>query len=183
MRGLQTIIAVTGLILLSACGFRPLYGDMGTGPSVSAELESIEVDTPSSALGIEMRNFLIDELTPRGKPLHARHRLKVARAARRQELAQRIDASTTRYDYVLQARYQLIDSASQKTIHDGQGTSRVPYDVVDSQFATVYARFDAESRAAEELSRNIRLRLALFFDASDPNAPKEPAKETSAEGL
>ena len=39
-----------------------------------------------------------------------------------------------------------------------------PYNVVDSQFATLSAERDAQERAAREVGEDIRTRLGLYFE-------------------
>ena len=158
-------LAVGAAVLLAGCGFRPLYGSAGPQMAVSTELRSIQIEQLNTLLGVELRNQLIDGLTPDGEPAAARYRLALDLADRRQELGVRIDASATRYNFILSATYSLVELASGNVVYTGSSASTVAYDVVDSQFATVYSRLDAESRAAQELSDEIRLRLALFFDS------------------
>jgi LPS-assembly lipoprotein len=152
-------------LALGGCGFHPLYGELGSQRAVSADMQSISITPMSSLIGVELRNHLLDRLTPSGEPASPRYRLDVKLSSRRQEVAVRLDASATRYNYHLTANYNLIDTATGETVYTGSDVSTVAYDVVDSQFATVYARSDAESRATEDLSEQIRLRLALFFDS------------------
>lgn len=57
-----------------------------------------------------------------------------------------------------------MDIRTGNTVHEGQSRSIASYNVVDSQFATLSAQRDAEERAAVELSEDIKLRLAIFFD-------------------
>lgn len=160
------VIAVLGLAGgLAGCGFRPLYGETATSAGITADLESVSVDPMRSQIGVELRNHLIDRLTPTGHPGSSRYRLAINIEETRLGAAIRLDASITRYNYRLTAKYQLIDAQTGDILFTGSSFSDVPYDVVESQFATVYSRFDAESRAAEAVSEDIKIRLALFFDA------------------
>ena len=59
------------LLLLTACGFRPLYGGAGTDDSVSGqtltrETAAIFIDEISDRTGQVLRRALSDRLTPRG---------------------------------------------------------------------------------------------------------------------
>ena len=165
MNRLITWFALITVLGLAGCGFRPLYGETATSAAVTADLESVSVDPMRSQIGVELRNHLIDRLTPTGQRGSARYRLAVEIEETRLGAAVRLDASITRYNYRLTANYQLIDAETGDILFAGSSFSDVPYDVVESQLATVYSRFDAESRAAEAVSEDIKIRLALFFDS------------------
>ncbi len=165
MKRLITWFALLTALGLAGCGFRPLYGETTTSAAVTAALESVSVDPIRSLVGAELRNYLIDRLTPTGQSASARYRLAINIGETRVGGGVRLDASVTRYSYRLTAKYQLIDAQNGDVIYAGTSFSDVPYDVVESQFATVYAQFDAESRAAETISEDIKIRLALFFDS------------------
>ncbi len=158
------ILVFCGLALaLSGCGFQPLYGEAITGSVVSEELQSVKVETVNSRTGVIMRNLLLDRLTPDGAPGSTRYRLYVRLLERQVGSGVRVDASITRFNYRLIARYQLIEQSSGKVLHSDSNESVVAYDVVDSQFATVISREDAQERAAADVSDNIKLSLALYF--------------------
>ncbi len=165
MTRLVAAFALLAALGLAGCGFRPLYGETASSAAVTAELQSVAVDPIRSQAGVELRNHLIDRLTPAGQPNSARYRLTIGLREVREGGAVRLDASVTRYNYRLTANYKLTDTETGETIFSGSSFSIVPYDVVDSQFATIYSRIDAESRAAEAVSEDIKLRLALYFDS------------------
>lgn len=150
-------------VYLSGCGFQPLYGDAAPGAPVSAELQSIEIGTLESRHGVIMRNHLLDRLTPGGAPASPRYRLLVRLRESRFGSGIRVDASVTRFNYRLIARYDLIEQSSGTVLYSDASESIVAYDVVNSQFATLISREDAQERAAADVSDNIKLNLALYF--------------------
>lgn len=159
--GLFAILALG----LSACGFQPLYGERAGGIRTDAELAQIHVvPVDNGRTGHDVYNALIDRLSPNGEPLDPDYQLYLDLAEEREGVAIERDASITRYNYLLLARYRLVDARSGNTVHEGQSRSIASYNVVDSQFATLMAQRDAEERAATELSEDIKLRLAIFFD-------------------
>ena len=173
IRGLIKLGVAAGLaVTLAACGFQPLYGERSDGVRTDAELANIQV-TPidDGRTGFDVYNALIDRLSPNGEPSSPDYELRINLRERREGVAIERDASITRYNYQLLARYSLVDIRSGNVVHEGRSRSIASYNVVDSQFATLMARRDAEERAATELSEDIKLRLAIFFDRQLSTGP------------
>jgi LPS-assembly lipoprotein len=68
-------------------------------------------------------------------------------------------------NYGIDAQFNLIEIASNKSVMTGTTFSRVSYDSPGSyqRFARARAFRDAEDRAAQEIADNIQTRLASFF--------------------
>ncbi len=166
IRGLiKTLSVVLVASALSACGFSPLYGTREGGVRTAAELQQIQVVTiEDGRTGHDVYNALIDRLSPYGEPRDPDYQLRIRLNEEREGVAIERNASITRYNYQLVAQYSLLDVRSGNVIHEGRSRSIASYNVVESQFATLMARRDAEERAATELSEDIKLRLAIFFD-------------------
>ena len=164
-RLIKSTVFIVAAGVLSACGFSPLYGEREGGARTDAELAQIQVIAiEDGRTGYDLYNALIDRLSPYGEPQDPDYQLRLRLREQRDGVAIERDASITRYNYRLTASYQLIDIRSGNTVHEGQSRSIASYNVVDSQFATLTAQRDAEERAAIELSEDIKLRLAIFFD-------------------
>lgn len=157
-------VALALLLGLSACGFRPLYGEQDRGGAGTApQLQEILVNPIADRLGQILRNDLVDRLSPTGAPDRPRYRLSVAIAAGEEGLAITKDESITRFNLRISATYVLYDAQSNAEVTRGISRTIAAYNVVQSQFATLAAEKDAENRAARELSEDIRTRLAVFF--------------------
>ena len=81
-----------------------------------------------------------------------------------------IDPATalpTSETYGIDAQYNLIEIATDKSVMTGTTFSRVSYDMPGSyqRFARSRALRDAEDRAAQEIAERIQTRLASFFVA------------------
>ena len=76
-------------------------------------------------------------------------------------------SSRTSENYGIDAQYNLIEIASNKSVMTGSTFSRVSYDIPGQlqRFARTRAFRDAEDRAAQEIAENIQTRLASFFVA------------------
>jgi LPS-assembly lipoprotein len=79
-----------------------------------------------------------------------------------------IDPNTalpTSENYGIDAQFNLVDIATNKSVMTGTTFSRVTYDMPGSyqRFSRSRAYRDAEDRAAQEIAENIGTRLASFF--------------------
>jgi LPS-assembly lipoprotein len=157
------ILVLVLACLLMGCGFRPLYGG-ATGEIRHLELSQVTVSPIKSRLGTNLRNALIDRLTPGGEPAYPQYRLDLAMSELREGVAIKTDASITRYNYQLTGDFELFDLATGKSIYKGSARSLAAYNVADSPFATLSAERDVADRTASDISDQIELSLALFFE-------------------
>jgi len=150
--------------LLAGCGFRPLYGEAAVGrTTTTSELASIEVAAISDRVGQNVRNHLIDHLTPKGKTPGTRYRLNVLLTPSQEGIALTRDEAATRINYQLRGKFVLVELSSGREILQGSARSIAVYNVVSADYATLTAEADAERRAAREISDEIKTRLAVFF--------------------
>ncbi|HEX2593014.1 MAG TPA: LPS assembly lipoprotein LptE [Rhizomicrobium sp.] len=148
-------------LLLSACGFRPLYAH-GSGGG-SAVFTSVYVEPIDAEPGYELRNSLIDLMDASNRRANMRYSLKVVLHDQLQGSALQNDASITRYNYRLTADYVLTDNNTNKPVTNGQAASLTAYNVVSSPYSTLIAQKDAQKRGAEEIAERIRLDLSVYF--------------------
>lgn len=145
---------------LAACNLRPLHGG-AAGPETNRELAAIELDVPRSRMGQIVRNELMAELNPAGLSVPTRYRLRVRLDRQRDALAIQLDETVTRFNLTLLARFDLRRKVDDATLYQGAVRRVASYNVVRAPYATLVAEQDAERRAAVELSREIRARLAV----------------------
>ncbi|RZJ29696.1 MAG: hypothetical protein EON85_06410 [Brevundimonas sp.] len=148
------LVASVGLSLgLSACGFTPLYGDLGSGASLSR----IAVTTQDDRLGYRVREQLEDALGRDGSqpPLW---RLETAIVQSRRPLGRRIDDTATRYELTVRGSWTLTPTTGGDPV-TGVETVTTTYAAADQPYAAIAAQQDGEERAAAELARLIRLDL------------------------
>lgn len=151
------------LLLLAACGFRPLYGEKALTPEVSAEMALIEIRPIDDRIGLILRNELLDLLTPLGTPAQPRYVLAVNLAEARQGLAVERDATVTRFNLTLNADFRLLDAGSRQPLNSGTARSTAAFSVLRADFANVIAERDAEERAARVVAEEIATRLSVYF--------------------
>jgi LPS-assembly lipoprotein len=171
------LIAVAALAALTAGCFQPMYAEHTDGtPGLREKLMGVEIppitDKPNASrearIGVEIRNALAFKLYGNATGMPPTHRLVLRFTSSRSSLM--VDVNTglpTSENYGIDAQYNLIEIASNRSVMTGTTFSRVSYDMPGSyqRFSRSRAFRDAEDRAAQEIAENINTRLASFFTA------------------
>lgn len=160
------IFIILGFIALTyGCGFHPLYEDQGTKKSVVNELSSIEIKPIPDRLGQQVHNYLLDRISPLGRPESPLYSLYVDLSLSKQNLGVKGDDTSTRAKLVLSASYRLLDEKSDKKLFQSSTQTANSFTIVNikSDFANLSSENDAIDRAAREISDSIRSRIALYF--------------------
>jgi len=176
IRSLHMPALICVALLLTGCGFRPLYSETVSNAETVTSLEKIRVSGASTKTDAVFRNFLLDRIAPAGAPDKYEYELGFRLDERQIGSGVRIDASVTRFNLQLSASYQVKDAKTRDVVYSGNSRSVVAYDVLRSQFATVIERENARERAAREIANDIVLRLSLFFERQ---AEQELAAQTT----
>jgi len=171
------LLAVAALAGLTAGCFQPMYAERSDGtPALREKLMGVElppVDKPNATrdarIGVEIRNALAFKLYGQATGLPPTHKLVLRFNTSRSSLI--VDPNTglpSSENIGIDAQYNLIDLATNKSVMTGSTFSRVSYDTFSGQmqrFARTRAFRDAEDRAAQEIAENIQTRLASYFTA------------------
>ena len=157
------LMMMAAALVLSACGFQPLYGNaQGTGGAVNA-LQQVRIEPIPDRLGQKLRNFLLDRINPAGTPSHPSHSLRLETSVSRTDLGIERNETATRALLVLSVSYTLFSYKDDRIVFSGSERSSNSFNIVASDFATASAEIDALDRAAREISNDIKNRLGLFF--------------------
>ncbi len=170
------LLVVAALAALTAGCFQPMYAERADGsPALREKLMGVElppVDKPNAArearVGVEIRNALAFKLYGNATGMPPTHRLVLRFGSSRSSLI--LDPTTalpSSENYGIDAQYNLIEIASNKSVMTGSTFARVSYDIPGhlQRFARSRAYRDAEDRAAREIAENIQTRLASYFVA------------------
>jgi LPS-assembly lipoprotein len=159
----RTLLAVA-VVVLAACGFEPLYGERPGAPNAAvAAMAETRIALIADRSGQELRNALLDRLTPRGQPARPRYELEVGLTERRDNLGISRDDTATYARLTLTASYRLREIASGRVVTSGQSRWTNGFTVVASHFANLTSEADARSRGLREIGDDIRQQLALHF--------------------
>jgi len=170
------LLAAATLAALTAGCFQPMYGERADGtPALREKLMGVDlppIDKPNSSrdarLGVEIRNALAFKLYGNATGMPPTHRLVIRFTTNRSSLL--TDPNTalpTSENYGIDAQFNLIDIATNRSVMTGSTFSRVSYDIPGSyqRFSRARAFRDAEDRACQEIAEHIQTRLASYFYA------------------
>lgn len=171
------LLAVAALAALTAGCFQPMYAEHADGnpsnPGLREKLMGVDlppVDKPNASrdarLGVEIRNALAFKLYGNATGMPPTHRLELKfQTSRTSLMTDPATALPTSEDYGIDAQFNLIEIATNKSVMTGTTFSRVSYDIPGSyqRFARARAFRDAEDRACQEIAEHIQTRLASFF--------------------
>ncbi len=163
MKRPATIVLAAAAIGLAACDYRPLYGTTDAGSPVAYQLASIAVAEQNTRLGQLIRNEIVSAISPAGTAPGDAYTLQLT--ASEDEFTS-VDSTRTeplRFQHKVKASFALYDNDTGKAIHSGKTFSQVSYDRVDAPAANLQAQINARERAAKEIGRDIRIRLAAYF--------------------
>jgi len=173
-RILGRLLIVAALAALTAGCFQPMYAERADGtPGLRDKLMGVElppVDKPNSSrearLGVAIRNALAFKLYGNATGGPPTHRLVIKFSTSRYDLL--TDPNTglpTSENYGIDAQYNLIDNATNKSVMTGTTFSHLSFDIPGSyqRFSRERALRDAEDRASQEVAENIKTRLASYF--------------------
>src|SRR5712671_2195292 len=170
------LLIAAALAALTAGCFQPMYAEHSDGtPALREKLMGVDlppVDKPNASrearIGVEIRNALAFKLYGTATGMPPTHKLVLRFTTSRSSLM--LDPTTalpSSENYGIDAQYNLIELATNKSVMTGATFSRVSYDIPGSiqRFARARAFRDAEDRACQEIAERIQTRLASFFYA------------------
>jgi LPS-assembly lipoprotein len=170
------LLVVAALAALTAGCFQPMYAEHTDGtPGLREKLMGVEIPpvdkpnaSPEARIGVEIRNALAFKLYGEATGMPPTHRLVLKFSTSRSSLlVSQTTGLPTSENVGVDAQFNLIEIASNKSVMTGTTFARVSYDIPGSyqRFSRTRAFRDAEDRAADQIAENIQTRLASFFVA------------------
>ena len=147
-------------VLLAACGFRPLFGPTAAG---SAELAATAIEPIADRVGQQLRNRLLDLMTPAGRPANPRYSLSIVVRESVQRLAVRESKFATRANLRFTATFDLVDRSTGASLFSGVSVAIASFNILSSEFGTLMAEKNARQRGVRQIAEDIRGRVAAFF--------------------
>jgi len=160
---------------LSGCGFQPIYAtaDNAAAPAT----RQVEVEKIAAPENLEP--YIAEALGARLGPepgQSARYAMFLEAQESAERLAVQIDATVTRYNYRLSAKYRVVDRQTGESFR-GVARAVTSYNIVTSQYSTLFAERAAVQKAARQLAEEIERDLLIRFtetpeerNAIDPEA-------------
>ncbi|MGY8995792.1 MAG: LPS assembly lipoprotein LptE [Alphaproteobacteria bacterium] len=166
-RAVLRLGGLSGVALLSGCGFQPLYGKQTSGGAIAPELGAIEINEIGEGterrIGQILKNELIDRFTAGQGRQPTRYRLLVEINQSTAALQIQTNDTVTRFNLVLTADFVLYDSTTSTLLYSSTARATGSYDVVESEYATLVAEEATAEDAARELSNTVTNLLSLYF--------------------
>jgi LPS-assembly lipoprotein len=151
------------VLLLSSCGFQPLYTRDVTAPWPHVEIANIP-----DREGQYLRNLLTDRLYARSAPADARYTLQITRPGIKiSSLGIRKDATSTRGQVDISATVTLRDKASGDTLLQRYVQASGGYNRLDNRYATFVSEESSVDLVLKELSDAVMTELDLYFSRAD----------------
>ena len=163
---------------LSGCGFTPLYATDNS--AARPMLAQARLDRAIAAESIEpMLTRAFEARTARAGD-EALYDLVVTTREAARALAVQIDASVTRYNYTLTANYVLTRRADGAAFR-GRVSSLASFNVVSSQYSTLFAENAAREKASRMLVEEVERSIMLKLLEADEAGRDGPARARAAE--
>ena len=118
---MKQILILAFIYFISGCGFKPLYiqnssqniyGEQTQNQSIINELAQIKITPISGRFGQQIRNKLLDLLTPKGAPANAKYRLDVKlvkKTVSQQAMRDDVTATSEKVNYTV--AYKLFEGS------------------------------------------------------------------------
>ena len=162
---------LTGLFLLTACGFSPIYGSHeGKGP-VSEALSNVAIENIKDENGQYLRNKLIDRMYFHGRPQHPKATLSVSLKFSEVALGIQKDATASRSQLTLWANYVLRDQDGNE-LFKSKAHSVAFYNKIEAQYGQVATKRNTYERTLNEVAEQIVNGLSLYYAENDKAGSK-----------
>ena len=162
------IWALLCVLAVAGCGFRPVYVPARSGQADSVDqLATVRIEPLRDRAGQQLHNFLRDELNPKGQPTNPDFKLRVEISQRIETLAFRQDETATRANIIIKTAFVLRAADDDRVLYSGRVSSIHSYTILDEQYPTDISAADALRRGLRELSQDIKLRLAVYFQTAE----------------
>ena len=165
----RSLLGAAGLLGLSACGFRPLYGPVtaadGSESDLAAELAAVRVGPIYERTGQILRRNLQRRMEDSVPGTPARYQLNVSYVPGVEVLGYRRDGAVTRVRYTVTGSWDLTTlSVPPRPV----ANSAIPFRTIDSfnipdlQFFSADSARDAlESRVVDQLAEEVARQVTL----------------------
>jgi LPS-assembly lipoprotein len=153
-------LALAASLALSAC-IEPLYGPLGAGAPLAAELQAIAIDPIPERIGQYVRNELIFGFNGTGSEVQPRYRLSVLLKERVQTpIIDTVTMRATSAAVIVDASYKLVSLPDDREVTSGVAFGVASYDRFSNRLANVRAARDSEIRDAKVIAEQIRTRVS-----------------------
>ena len=155
------------VMVLAGCGFQPLMARRDDS-RVQEAFAQIKVAVIADRSGQILRNYLLDDLNPRGAQGPERYTLRVILSEPRREVAISRDSTANVVAYGASVSFSLSDNRSRMPNFTGNSSSQSTYVVTNSEYATLSSFNAARDRVLQDVSADIRQQIAAYLLQQSP---------------
>lgn len=163
---MRNFLILAALLLISACGFSPVYGTLGHDQDFGTEdlLALVAIDNIPDREGQFLRNALIDRFYRYERPSNPQYRLEVIDLTENlRDLDITETSDSTRAQLRIQAKIELRDaitgeSLMQRTLHSASS-----YNKLGSEFATRASEQSTRENVLNALAQRIETQISLYL--------------------
>ena len=139
-----------GFLLLTACGFEPIYG---VDKPANKIMGKIDVEVSNGRNAFELRDRLIERLgVLKNDPTYL---LKYTFSIKSKNLTISKDNDVTRYTLQGETNFDLVDLTSKKVIYTNTIVSNTAYSATAGTYPTAVAERDANVRLSRDMADKI----------------------------
>jgi len=163
---MRTFLILASLLIVSACGFSPVYGTLGHDNEFGTEdlLALVAIDNIPDREGQFLRNELIDRFYRAQRPSNPQYRLIVSNLTERlRDLDITESSDSTRAQLRIQAQVNLIDSVTGETLMQRTLHSASSYNKLGSEFATRASEQSTRENVLNALAQRIETQVTLYL--------------------
>lgn len=148
-------------ILLTGCGFRPLYGERDR---LLSETQTVQIEPISGEGGYEFYMILKDKLNPQGQPTHPKYRLTVQlQTPTYQNQSIRSDNFATLETMNVVANYQLTRLSDGKKVISTSVKGNGLFNLIQEPYATRVAQDKLYQNVTGLLADDIATHVLAYF--------------------
>lgn len=166
-------ILLSATLLISACGFHPLYTKVENAEGQSV-LDDVWIETINGSNGVILRNYLLDSFYSDGYPEQARYILKTTLTEYVRDVDIQKNDTTTRAQMVIRAVYELRDRTTNQVLESNQVRAVSGYNILLSSYTTLVSQNDARDRALRDIADKIQTRVALILSENTKGYIQQP---------
>jgi|MDTB01.1.fsa_nt_gb LPS-assembly lipoprotein len=159
------------LLLLTSCGFQPIYGNIGTSvnqPNTEELMRRIDIGLINDREGQFLRNALIDRLHNSASPLTPLYTLSltsITEARRSLDITKESDATIANLKLSTEMAFTRI--SDNKLLLKKKIWSTTSYNILESQFTTRVSQNYARENGLKNLAAQIERQVSLALNAQD----------------
>jgi LPS-assembly lipoprotein len=162
LKRVAVVFLALSSLALAGCNIEPLYGPIGAGAPLKAELEAVAIDPIPDRLGHYVRNELIFGFNGTGSTVSPRYRLAVVLRERVQTpILDTVTTRATSATVIVDADYRLTSIPDGLEVTKGSALAVASYDRFSNRLANVRAARDSEIRDAKAIAEQIRTRVSI----------------------